>query len=170
MAENKNLSKKDKYQESLKAYQAVMKVFRDGDFSKAAQMFDSFIKNYDEERELVDRAQIYRDICQGRLRKEEIKLETFDDYYHYSVIQANRGNYEEAIKNLEKAKELKPDDGRVYYLMADTFCLMNKTDECLNSLKKAVQLDKFYGILAQNEKDFEPLWEDKKFKLIIRLA
>lgn len=170
MSDNKKLSKKDKYQESLKAYQDVMKVFREGNFSKAAEMFDSFIKDYDEEQELVDRAKIYRDICLGRMNKEEIKLENFDDYYYYSLFQANRGNYDEALKSIEKAKELKPDDGRVYYLMADIYCLMNKTDECLNSLKKAIQLDKFFGILAQNEKDFEPLWEDKKFKLIIRMT
>ena len=30
--------------------------------------------------------------------------------------------------------------------------------------------DKVFKILAQNETDFSPLWEDKKFKLLSRLT
>jgi hypothetical protein len=41
---------------------------------------------------------------------------------------------------------------------------------CLDHLKTAIQLDSFLKILAQNDTDFEPLWEDKKFKLITRMA
>jgi hypothetical protein len=46
---------------------------------------------------------------------------------------------------------------------------MDQADPCLENLKKAIQADKFFRILAQNETDFEPLWEEKKFKLITRM-
>jgi hypothetical protein len=47
---------------------------------------------------------------------------------------------------------------------------MGEAETALDLLKKAVQKDKTYAVLAQNEPDFEPLWEDKKFKLITKLA
>jgi hypothetical protein len=47
---------------------------------------------------------------------------------------------------------------------------MGQTDDALDCLKKAIQKDRTVTVLAQNEPDFEPLWEDKKFKLIVTLA
>jgi len=47
---------------------------------------------------------------------------------------------------------------------------MGKIEECLEHLKKAIQLDKGFSILAQNESDFEIIREDKKFKLITRMT
>ena len=54
--------------------------------------------------------------------------------------------------------------------MADANILMGQVDAALEFLKKAVQKDKNLSILAQNEPDFESLWEDKKFKLIAKLG
>ncbi len=47
---------------------------------------------------------------------------------------------------------------------------MEEKEECLAHLKKAIQMDKYFSILAQNESDFESLREDKKFKLITRMT
>jgi hypothetical protein len=47
---------------------------------------------------------------------------------------------------------------------------MGQADEALETLKKAIQKDRSFAILAQNEPDFEALWEDKKFKLITKLV
>ncbi len=166
----KNLSKKDKYEESLVAFQKAVQTYRKGDFARAAELFQKFVHKYDEEKEFVDRAQIYLKICENRLHPHQIKLKDFEDYYYYSVYLINRGDYKQALEYLKKANQKKPDEAKIYYLMADVYCLLGNTDECLKNLKKAIQLDDFFRILAQNERDFEPLWEDKKFKLIIRMA
>ena len=125
---------------------------------------------FSSEKELVDRARIYLEICGAQQKKEKIQLKTFNDYYEYSIFKINQGDYEEALNLLEKAQEIKPKEGKISYLIANTYCLMGQAESCLENLMKAIQLDKFFGILAQNEADFEPLWEDKKFKLITRMA
>lgn len=162
--------KRDEYEKSLLAYTQAMKVFHKGDYPKAAELLTNFLEKHSSEKELVDRANIYIDICKARQIKEKIPLETFDDYYHYSVYKINQGSFKEAIKLLEKAREMKPKDGKILYFMADAHCLMGQKDECLENLKKAIQLDRYFRILAQNESDFESLWEDKKFKLITRMT
>lgn len=170
MAEEKGKVKKNDYQRALLAYNQAMKTFRKGEFVKAAELLKAFIEKHASEKELADRASIYLDICKERKRKEKVQLDTIDDYYQYSVFKINQGEYKEALKLLEKALQKKPKEGKIYYLMADAYCLMGKKQECLERLKKAIQADKFFSIMAQNEADFESLRKDKKFKLITRMA
>ena len=168
MSEQK--AKKDEYQKALTAYGLVMKEFHKGGLDKAVVALKAFIEKYPEERELVDRAQIYLAIAQKRSRKETVHLKDFEDHYNYAVYKVNSGDREGALKILEKAQELKKDEAKVHYLIADVLCLLGRADDCLEALKKAVQKDNLFGVLAQNESDFEPLWEDKRFRLITRAS
>lgn len=170
MTEKKEKVKKDNYQKELSAYNQAMKLFHRSSYEKAAERLKAFLEKYTEGNELVDRTQIYLAICKQRQKKEIIRLKTFNDYYQYSVYKINQGEYEEALKLLEKAHQMKPKQGKILYLMADTYCLMGNKEECLGHLKKALQIDKFFSILAQNESDFESLREDKKFILITRMV
>ena len=169
MATDKS-KKKDEFQRVLTAYEQAMKVFHKGDFVKASELLKTFVAKYPSEKEILDRAKIYLTICQARKVKEKIPLKTFNDYYEYSIYRMNQGGYQEALKSLDKARQMKPKEGKILYLMADVFCLMGKKEECLDHLKKAIQMDKYFSILAQNEADFENLREDKKFKLITRMT
>ena len=163
-------TRKDAYEKALSSYGDAMKEFHKGKLDKAEEMLKTFLEKYDTEKELVDRAKIYLLMIQEKGKKETVSLKTFDDYLNYGVYKINSGAYEEALKLLEKALEMKEEEGRVLYLMADAHILMGKTEEAMECLKKAFQKDKFYRILAQNEIDFAPIWDDKKFKLISRLT
>lgn len=167
---NEQKTRKDDYQKALAAYGQAVKEFHRGDFEKAAESLAGFIEKYPAERELLDRARVYISICKKRPKKETVTLKTFNDYYQYSVYKINMGNHEDALKLLEKALEFKTEEGKIFYLMAAAYSRLGQTDACLENLKKAIQKDRFFSTLAQNESDFEPLWEDKKFKLIARLV
>lgn len=170
VTKEKEKIKKDDYEKALSAFHQAVKVFHKRELGRAKELLKSFTESFTSERELVDRAQIYLKICASEQKKEKPLLKTFDDYYQYSIILLNQGNHDEALKLLEKAREMKPKEGKVLYLMADVYCLQGDTEKCLEHLRKAIQIDKFFSTLAQNESDFEPLWEDKKFKLITRMA
>ncbi|MFZ2055029.1 MAG: tetratricopeptide repeat protein [Candidatus Aminicenantales bacterium] len=163
-------TKKDAYVKALSAYGEAMKEFHKGRLEKAEELLKAFLEKHDTEKELVDRAKIYLQITRAKGEKEAVSLKTFEDYIYYSVYKINSRAYEEALKLLEKALEMEEGEGRVFYLMADAYILMGKTEEAMECLKKAFQKDKVYRILAQNEIDFAPLWDDKKFKLITRLT
>jgi tetratricopeptide (TPR) repeat protein len=164
----KEKTQKDIYTKTLNAYEQAVKAFRKGDCVTAKELFESFLEKFTTEKELVDRANIYLSLCEKRKKKESVSLKTFDDYYDYAMLMHNDGELEETLKLLEKAKKLKPKEGKVPYLESLTYCLMEDVDSCLSSLKDAVHRDKFFSVLAQNEPGFEPLWEDKKFKVITK--
>ena len=163
-------SKKDEYQKALTAFSLAVKDFQKGDFDKAAAGFKDFIEKFPVDKEIVDRARAYLAISQKKPKKEAAVLKGFDDHYRLAVSKINQKDYPAALKALEKALEFKTQEGLIYYLQADANCLMGQIDDGLELLKKAVQKDKNFSVLAQNEPDFEPLWEDKKFKLITKLV
>jgi len=170
LPEAKEKLKRDAYEKSLAAYGQAIKIFRKGDFAKAQELFKAFLEKHPEEKELVDRAKIYLSLTESRLDKESIQLKTFEDYYQYGVYKLNQEDYDQALKLLIKAKEKEPKEGKIPYLMSLIYSQMGDVEKCLEALKEAVHLDKFYGILAQNETAFESIWEDKKFKVITKLA
>ncbi len=163
-------SKKDHYEKALAAYGEAVREFQKGKSDRAQELFRAFIEKYDGEKELIDRARVYLRIAKEREKKESVSLKTRDDYFYYSVYKINSGEYEEALKLLEKALSFGEEEGRTYYLMANAFVRLGKNEEALEHLKKAFQKDRFFRIMAQNETDFEPLWEDKKFKLLTRMT
>lgn len=156
----------DDYQKALSTFNKAMQYFHKEDFEKAKQHLEQFVESHSEEKELLDRAKIYLKIIQNREQKDPVSLKSFEDYYQYGIFRLNQGKYEEAIELFEKANKKKPNQGKVYYATADAYCLMGKKEECLKNLKKAVELDEFYGILAQNEPDFDEFEEDEEFKLV----
>ncbi len=170
MTKEKEKIKKDDYQKALSDYTQAIKALNKRDYERARELFKAFLEKHASERELADRVRIYLKVCQKQKKVEKIQLKTFNDYYQYSVQKINKGDYEEALKLLGKAREMKPREGKILYLTADAYCLMGETEKCLEHLKKATQMDDFFRTLAQNERDFEPIWEDKKFILITRMV
>ncbi len=163
-------AKKDEYQKVLASFAQAVKEFHKGDFEKAVELFEAFIEKHPAEREIVDRAHTYLSIARKRPRKETITLKTFEDYYRTAVVRINQADYEGALRLLEKALEFKEKEGQIFYIMADAYCLMGQPETGLDYLKKAVQKDKSFAVVAQNEPDFEALWEDKRFKLLTKLV
>ncbi len=168
MPSEKEKERKDKYQKSITAFEQIMKVFhkRDRDYVKVSELLAAFMEKHDSENELVDRAKMYLKICAGHVKKEKVSLKTFDDYYQNGVFEANHGEYEAALKMLTKAQSMKPKEGKIFYLMSSIYCQMDQPEKCFEQLERAVDLDSYFAVLAQNEEDFSSLKEDEKFKLI----
>ncbi|MBD3414651.1 MAG: tetratricopeptide repeat protein [Candidatus Aminicenantes bacterium] len=163
MNKAKKKTSMDDYQKALSSFSKAMKFFRKQDFDKAKQSLDDLIKEHSEEMELIDRAKLYLEIIKHRKEKESPTLKSFEDLYQYGIFRMNQGKHEQALDLFQKANKKKPKQGKVYYAMADTYCLMGDKDKCISSLKTAIQLDEFYGILAQNETDFDVFEEDEEF-------
>ncbi|RFT15461.1 MAG: hypothetical protein OP8BY_0351 [Candidatus Saccharicenans subterraneus] len=162
--------KKDDYQKALALYNQGIKDFRKNDYDKALVSFRELVETYPEEHELVDRAKVYISICERGPRKESISPRNIEDYLFYAQMRINQGDHQAALKLLEKALELKREEARVYYLMATAYVQAGQVEEGLEALKKALQKDKSLAVMAQNEPDFESIWEDKRFKVLVKLS
>ena len=170
MAPEKEKKKVDSYEKAILSFGEAVKTFRKGSCEKAVEMFEALIEKHASERELVDRARAYIKICQKITTKATLPSKTFNDLYESGVFLMNLGKYEEALKLFNKAIEKNPDHAKILYFMAAIYQSMGDSDQSLEFLKRSIQQDKYFKVLAQNDSDFEDLREDKKFKLLTKLA
>jgi tetratricopeptide (TPR) repeat protein len=170
VAADKEKKKIDSYEKAILSYGEAVKAYRKGNYEKAVESFDALIEKHASEKELVDRAKAYIKICQNIMNKEALPSKTFNDLYESGVFLMNLAKYEEALKLFNKAIEKNPDHAKILYFMAAIHQLMGNSEQSLEFLKKSIQKDKYFKILAQNDSDFEDLREDKKFKLLTKLA
>jgi len=160
--------KLNNYQKALEVYSKAMNYFHKKDYLKAIELFKEIINKYSSEKEIFDRANLYLSICKNRMEGKKVKLSNFDDYFYYGIYHLNLGNYEKAIELLKEAQKKAPKEGKVYYALADVSAQIGDDKSALSYLKKAIELDSFFKILAQNEVDFEPLKENKEFKELVK--
>lgn len=143
-----------------------MAMMQKKDCKKAKEIFSEFLEKFSSEVELADRVRIYVSICDDKHTTVKIPLDTFEDYINHAVFQMNSGDYDGALKSFEGAEKMKPKEGKVPYLISIAHFLAGNKKESLNYLNKAVKMDEFFSVMAQNESDFEPLWKDEEFKAI----
>ncbi len=170
VAAEKEKKKIDSYEKAILSFGEAVKAFRKGNSEKAVESFKALIEKYASEKELVDRAQTYIKICQKVKNKETTPPKTFTDFYESGVLLMNQGSFEEALKLFKKAIDKDPDHAKILYFMAAIYLSMGDADQSLEFLKKSIQKDKYFKILAQNDSDFEELRENKKFKILTKLA
>lgn len=165
MTETKNV-KKRRYEEALDAYTQATKVLRKGECEKSEKLFSDFLNKYSSEIELADRARLYLKICAEKTNATTVTPKTFEDYLNYGIYLMNGGQFNDALKNLDKASKMEPKEAKISYLTSINHMLSGNKKDSLENLKNAVKKDGAFAVLAQNESDFEPIWEDEEFKAV----
>ena len=168
MPQSKTKENKDAFEKILSAYEQAMKAFHKRDFEKAEGLLSACLETDPSKKEVVDRARVYLSICRNAKENKTLPLKTFDDYYQAGVYFVNRGEIEEAVKLLSKARKMEPEQGKIPYMMSIAALKQENVDEAFAHLEKAVELDDFFAILAKNEIDFGDIRDDDRFDAIVK--
>ncbi|HEU4824266.1 MAG TPA: tetratricopeptide repeat protein [Nitrososphaeraceae archaeon] len=93
---------------------------------------------------------------------------------NYAYAWKNKGNslyllgkYEEAIKYFDKALEIDPNNPYAWYIRSLVKAKKGNTEKSLVDLKKAIEIDKSIIHLIKQEKDFESIRNDRRFRALI---
>jgi tetratricopeptide (TPR) repeat protein len=153
--------------------------------------FDPAIGAYREilEKGLGDRSNIHYRIAQVQMKMDKPKdaiesfnqsIQTFDRsikpppehvpnaYYNYGVASYNNENYEEAVKGLDRARQLYPNHPQndwAEFLIADSFSKLKQSGKSIERMKKIIQVEKYDPLLKRAAENKLKIidWE-KKFK------
>ncbi len=150
------LNETEKLYEEVKAlYEKGIKLFYEKKYDEAKKVLSSLIESYPRHSEFRERAQVFLRIIE-KLQQQEPSGGGFQDMLNEIISALNEKDPEFA---LEKLKELEEKDARVYYLQALAYAMMEREQEALENLKKAVELEPRFRVLAKKEPDFMQMRE-----------
>ena len=133
---------------------------------EAERHFLDLIQKYPEERELVDRARVYLQVCERQRRDPRPALSEPEDFYYAAVLEKNRGNVAEAIEHLNRAAR-KNGGGKVDFLLACCYAQQGALETALEHLRKAIEEDQRHRVLARHDRDFDPVREAPEFQKLL---
>jgi tetratricopeptide (TPR) repeat protein len=88
-------------------------------------------------------------------------------WYNKGLALHNLGKHKEAIACYDEALEIKPDYVGARYNRACSKVKIRDIENALADLKKAVEINKDYIRIAKQDKDFESIRDDERFKALV---
>jgi len=98
---------------------------------------------------------------------EKSPIKTAESYNNLTNTLIRSKKYDQALKVINQALKINPNYASVYYNLACIYSLKGERSIALINLKKAIDLNSKYIELAQKDKDFTFLKQDKEFQAII---
>ena len=150
---------------ALKLYETGFKLMQAEKFDKAVTAFGNLIKEYPDETELIDRANVLIQACENRIReaKKAPRLHGADEFYAVGITELNNHEIDAAREHLQHALKLAPKADHILYGLAAASALGGEREAALDFLKKAIHYRDENRFLAVNDDDFESLAEHADF-------
>jgi hypothetical protein len=166
------LSEEKEIKKITNDFTAAIKAFNLRDYKKSLENFEKIENNYNNSEflsvlEIVRKTMSYANICRSELTPVTTKPKTDEDYINEIVFSLNENDLNQADKYFSTLSKKKFSSPFFDYLRSIYFLKNNETDKSLEWLEKCIKADSLFKISANNEPDFEPLFEDPKFNEII---
>lgn len=137
-------------------------------YGEAVNHFQAILGGFPQEKELLDRAQMYLRVCRNMMQeKKSASNRKPEEMFYLGVMKANEASYDEAVEFLDRALQSNPRDDRAHYVMASTRALKGDRELALKHLQEAIGLNGTNRVYAQNDPDFEPIRGDDGFQNLI---
>jgi len=135
-------------------YNRAMQAFHQRDFKKAKELFAEAAEG--PVREMAFAAKTHLKMCEQRLAKVEVKLETPEEAYNYAVALMNRRDYSGAVTNLELALR-SSDADHYHYALAIAQWHAGAQDKAVEHFRRALALQPRTRSQALTDPDFSEL-------------
>jgi len=142
-------------------YQAAVQLVQQGKFEKAIAAFEKLLPVAP--AEIAERSRMYIATCQKQLDRHGLAFVTPEERYDYAVSQLNAGDFEEATNQLKGILTDHPDADFAYYGLAVLYSITGRTQDCLDSLSKAIEMNPKNRLQARSDNDFQSMVDDPRF-------
>ena len=156
------------HEKALKELERGVHAIHKQNYSDALTHFQTIIEGFPEEKELLDRTQMYIRVCRSQMdEKKTAAHRKPEEMFYLGVLKANEARYDEAVEFLDRALQANPGDEKVHYVMASTRAQKGEHELALKHLQEAITLNATNRVYAQNDPDFEPIRGDDGFQNLI---
>jgi tetratricopeptide (TPR) repeat protein len=145
-------------------YERALEALQRHDYNGAADLLESVLQQYPEEKELHERVRLYLSICQRHATPRETAPQTVDERLYASTLALNGGQYDQAIAHLRLVRDEDPDNDHALYMLAVAHAQRGEHAEAIAHLERAIALNPENRALAKRDPDLEPLHDDETFR------
>ncbi len=163
--------RKPAFYEALAIYESGVRALQRHDFAAGAGNFRDVIQRYPGERELVDRARLYLQVCERETaRQPSPPPQTAAESVYAATVALNSGDAAAAIDHLSKALERAPDSDGAHYIMSVALLERGDIDRALSHLRQAIALNPDNRSTALQDPDLSALHDLDAFREILGSA
>lgn len=152
------------YFEAVALYERGLEALQRHDYREAADLLESVLRQYPEEKELHERVRLYLNICQRQAAHREASPQTVDERLYAATLAINGGQYDQAIAHLRLVRDEDPDNDHALYMLAVAHAQRDEHAEAIAHLERAIALNPENRALARTDPDMEPLHDDETFR------
>jgi len=152
------------YFEAVAVYERGLEALQRHAYAEAANLLESVLRQYPEEKELHERVRLYLNICRRQATQREAAPQTIDERLYAATLAINGGQYDQAIAHLRLVRDEDPDNDHAIYMLAVAHAQRDEHAEAVAHLERAIALNPENRALARNDPDLEPLHDDEAFR------
>jgi tetratricopeptide (TPR) repeat protein len=152
------------YLEAVALYERGLEALQRHAYQQAADLLESVLRQFPEERELHERVRLYLNICQRQATQREAAPQTIDERLYAATLSINGGLYDQAIAHLRLVRDEDPDNDHAIYMLAVAHAQRDEHAEAVAHLERAIALNPENRALARHDPDLEPLRDDDAFR------
>ncbi len=157
-------------EKQLQLFESAMKLFRNQQFREAKTVFQDVTVG--PQKAISHNAKLHVMMCERRLGKPEVSLDTLDDHYNYAIERLNARDMDVARKHLDCAMQLIRQDGNtstdhLYYALALCAGISGDTDTAFENLKHAIELNPVNRMAARQDADLAPIAQQPRIQQLL---
>ncbi len=156
--------RKPAFYEALTLYETGVRALQRHDFSAGATSFREVVQRYPNEREVVERARLYLQVCERETSRRPAGPQTPTEWVYAATVALNAGDPETALSHLRRALELDPDSDHAHYIMSVALAEHGDAADALDHLRQAIAINPENRSTARQDPDFGALRELAAFR------
>ncbi len=148
--------------------------FKKREYQKALEVFNRSVQEFNDSQyysiiEVYGRSKLYLKLCEARLNPVKAELHEDEDYLFNGIFHLNAGNLDMALERFNYLEKKKYNDPYLFYLLSLVHMNKGERETCYGYLRKAIDGNEDFKIIAYNEPDFEPLFDTHPFSTLVKM-
>jgi tetratricopeptide (TPR) repeat protein len=158
------------YIEAVALYERGIEAVQRHDYKGAVGLLESVLEQFPDERELVERARLYLNVCARQAATAEDTPTTSDERLYAATLALNGGRPSDALKHLRLVRDEDPDNDHALYMLAIAHAQQGEHLEAIAHLARAIALNPESRALARRDQDFDSLRDNEAFQAAVGSA
>jgi tetratricopeptide (TPR) repeat protein len=153
--------------EAIGIYEQGIRQIQEHDFARAAELLQSVVSRFPEERELGERARLYLALCDRQLRPVPDEPQSSDERVYAATLALNAGDLDRAIEYLDRVRRDDPAHDRALYMLATAHAQRGNLEVAIPYLQQAIESNPDNRVLARVDPDLAGLRAEDTFAALL---